>query len=244
MADEQKKNDPTEKAIETAEKATGENFDKERQRADQAEANVRKLAQDKVQLTGQLATLQSTVQQQQNQLAELSSKKQTFDSIPEINIESASLEDVVKAVSAAKQIIATQAQEITKLSKKAEAYERNEIGKTETEQRNKILDEVCGELEQEFGAGLRNEAIKFMQQMNEEQGPPENSAKATLRLRNCFKKAKDARDADKKKPADKKTNVPPGEGGGRSSFGSSKFKKGSLKEVLAQARQAAGAAKD
>ena len=231
-------------AIKTAEKADGEQFNKERQRADQAEANVRKLLNERNQLTSQFTTLQSQIQQQQQELQKLSSTKQVLDEIPEIDAETASVEDLVKVAAAMKKTITAQAKKLASLEGKARQFENLETNRAAQSERNGILEEVCAELETEFGAGLRNDALKIMAQINEEQGPPANSAKATLCLRTCFKQAKEARiEAENKTTEKKKSNIPPGEGGGHSSFKSQKFTKGSLKEVYAQAKKIAGAGK-
>jgi len=234
-----KKEDLTQKAIETAEKATGD-WDKERQRADQEAANVRKLIAERNQLNMQLATLQSQMAAQQAEIQKLSSTKQVFEEIPEVDASEADSETLAKAINAAKKIISVQAEKLAQLENKAQQYEQLESSRSVQQERQAILEKVCSKLEAEFGAGLRNEALALMQKINQEEGAPENSAEATLRLRDCFKKVKESRDAEKRKVD--KSHVPP-DGGGKSSFSSLKFKKGSLKEVLAQARQMAGAGK-
>jgi uncharacterized protein (DUF3084 family) len=228
-----------EKAIQEAEKADGQ-WDKERQRADQAEANFRKAQAEKDKLNAQMEQMQQQYQQQRNQLAELNAQSQATksitDSLPDIDPENADIEDIAKAVSASRRIIAEQAKEVAALKAKASQYEqettRERQQREERERRNQTLNEICTDLEEEFGSGLRNDAIKLMEKMNEEQGLPSNSAKAVLRLRNCFKKAKE--DKGKNTDTAKVLMTDTGGGGGRPVFGNPNIKKGSLDDVAGQ----------
>jgi len=229
-----------EKAIKEAEKADGE-FDKERQRADQAEANFRKVQVEKQQVLAQMTQLQQQFEQQQKQLAELNAQseasKSIADSLPDINIEDATIEDVAKVVTVSKKIIAEQAKELASLKTKASQYEqesaKERAEREARERRNQVLNDVCTELEEEFGSGLRNDAIKLMEQMNEEHGLPENPAKAVLRLRKCFKTVKENKKTNKT-DTDKPLVTDTGGGGERPAFGNPEVKKGSLEEVSAQ----------
>lgn len=228
------------KAIKEAEKADGQ-WDKERQRADQAEANFHKAKAEKDQIGSQLTQLQQTISQQQQQIAELSAQntatKSIADSMPDIDIENATIEDVAKVVSASKKIIAEQAKQLANLNTKASRFEQESVrertDREAAERRNQVLNEVCSELEEEFGAGLRNDAIKLMEKMNEEQGLPTSSAKATLRLRQCFKKVKEGNE-DKKSDKGKPVITDTGGGGSRPTLGNPNIKKGSLEDVSAQ----------
>lgn len=234
-------NEIRDKAIKEAEKADGE-FDKERQRADQAEANFRKARVEKQQVSAQMTQLQQQFEQQQRQLAELNAQseasKSIAESLPDINIEDATIEDVAKVVAASKKIIAEQAKELASLKTKASQYEqesaRERQDREARERRNQVLNDVCTELEEEFGSGLRNDAIKLMEQMNEEHGFPENPAKAVLRLRKCFKTVKDNKKVGNKTNTDKHLVTDTGGGGERPAFGKPEIKKGSLEEVSAQ----------
>jgi len=230
-----------EKAIQEAEKVDGE-FDKERQRADQAEANFRKAQAEKQQMSTQMSQLQQQFEQQQRQLAELNAQskasKSIAESLPDINIEDATIEDVAKVVAASKKIIADQAKELASLKTKANQYEqesaKERAEREARERRNQVLNDVCAELEEEFGSGLRNDAIKLMEQMNEEHGLPENPAKAVLRLRKCFKTVKDKKASNKETNPNRHLITDTGGGGERPAFGNPEVKKGSLEEVSAQ----------
>jgi len=235
-----------EQTIKEVEKKDQE-FDKERQRADQAEANFKKAQAEAKQKAEQLAQLQAKIEQQQQQLAELQAKNnatQEIDQlIPEINPDEASFEDLTRAVLAAKKVISEQAKKLASLETVASQYQQ-ETAKERQEReaqarRNAILEEVCNDLEREFGAGLRNDAIKLMEQINAKKGIPSNPAKAVLRLRDCFKRAKAARD---RSPQDMHAHVATdvGGGGGRPSLGGAKIQKGSLDEVYQQYARASG----
>ncbi len=229
------------KAIKEAEKADGQ-FDKERQRADQAEANYRKTAAEKEQMTSQVSQLQQQLAEQQRQFAELNAQSQASKSIeialPDINLEDATIEDVAKVVAASKKVIAEQAKQLAALNAKASRFEQRTAEEEAKLQRNKVLNDVCEDLEGEFGAGLRNDAIKLMEKMNAEQGLPANPAKAVLRLRQCFKLAKEDKASGKDK--DKPLITDTGGGGDRPGFKKPQIQKGSLEEVSAQYAKAYG----
>jgi len=228
--------DLKQEAVETTEKKST-NWDKDRQRADQEAANVRKLLAEREQLRSQLTTLQSQLAEQQAAIQKLSTTKQVFEEIPEVDANEADPEVIAKAINTAKKLFAAQGAKIAEFENKVKYYEQIEMNRVAQAERQAILERVCSKLEAEFGAGLRNEALELMNKINQEEGAPENSAEATLRLRDCFKKIKEKRDAENRKA--KQSLIPP-DGGGKSSFTSLKFKKGSLKEILAQARQLAG----
>jgi hypothetical protein len=227
-------------AIADAEKAKAE-FDKDRQRADQAEANFRKAQAEKEHAMSQMSQLQQQMDAQQKQFAELKAQsdasKSVTDALPDLNEES-SIEDIAKVVSASKKIIAEQSRELASLRTKASQNEQETVKEKQereaSERRNQVLNDVCADLEEEFGAGLRNEALKLMEKMNDEVGLPTNPAKAVLRLRTCFKKVKESKKTDEKKTPAKVPVTDTGGGGSRPSFGNPKIKKGSLSDVSAQ----------
>ena len=235
--------DATEKAIQEAEKAASE-FDKDRQRADQAEANLRKAQAERDKLNSHLDEMQDRMKQQAEQMSQLTSQKQASDNIsemiPDIDVDEASLEDIAKVINSTRSIITTQAKELAELKSKASRYEQEtaqqKAQRLEAERNNKILNETCNDLEEEFGAGLRNEAIKLMEQQVAENGRPANQAKAVLMLRKCFKQVS-------RQKTSPDTSRPPvtdtGGGGGRPSLEQPKIKKGSLEEVVEQYKKAA-----
>jgi hypothetical protein len=240
LNDKEVKDQANANAIADAEKAKAE-FDKDRQRADQAEANFRKAQAEKEHATTQLSQLQQQMDAQQKQLAELKAQgeasKSIADNLPTLT-EDATIEDIARVVTASHKIIADQAKELAALKTKASRYEE-ETGKERQERearerRNKVLEEVCTELEEEFGAGIRNDALKLMEKVNEEQGLPVNPAKAVLRLRQCYKKVSEDKTTETKKATIKAPVTDTGGGGSRPSFGNTKIKKGSLSDVSTQ----------
>ena len=213
-------------------------FDKERQRADQAEANLRKIKAEKEAANANLAQMQSRISEQQAKIDELSAKssasKTIADKMPTVSVDDASAEEIAKAVNAAKEIIAEQAQELAALKAKTTNYEKTtyerEMAKQTQERNNSVLNKVCEELEREFGTGLRNDAIALMEQKNSEQGDPDSAALAVLRLRDCFKAVKKSKTSDNKPPISDT-------GSSRVSLSGVKLKKGSLAEVSAQMKK-------
>lgn len=222
-------------------------FDKERQRVDQERANVERLKAERATLRDELSLARKEQAAQAAKIAELTStieaKKSVVEAFPDIDPEEATVDDVAKALQATKKIIADQAYQLAELRSKTESQTQRQVAE---EQRRKqqeaddaLLADVCSELEEEFGAGLRNEAIKLMEAENAEKGLPANAAKAVLRLRKCFRKASEHAES-KSKSRSKETPAPVDSGGGgyRPSFGVPEIKEGSLDEVSLQYRKA------
>lgn len=236
-------NEIRDKAIQDAEKAEA-GFDKEKQKLEIAEANFRRAKAEKEQMSTQMQQMQQQFEQQQKQIAELSAQRSAdssiADQLPDINVEDASIEDVAKVMAASKKIIAEQARKLASLETKASNYEqesaKEKAERQDRERKNQILNEVCSDLEEEFGSGLRNDAIKLFEKITEEQGAPENPAKAVLRLRKCFKQVKDTKATKGSRPLITDT----GEGGNRPTFSNPKIKKGSLDDVADQYAKVGG----
>jgi chromosome segregation ATPase len=235
------KDTPIEAAIKDADKAEKE-FDKDRQRADQAEANFRKAKAERDKLNSELESQRQKAQELEAQIKELqagkAAEKDVADLIPEIDPENASVEDYGKAMRQMRVVIANLNKKLAQVETKGDQSEaarkkEREIA-AEQEQRNKTFNKVCDRLEKKHGPGLRNRAIELMEQRVATEGDPENQAEATLMLDDCFAEAKTEA---AKKPKDKKVVTDTG-GGGRVSFGNVQIKKGSLDEVFEQFERA------
>jgi len=98
---------------------------------------------------------------------------------------------------------------------------------------NAAYDEILTDLDAEYGADCRNEAIKAFEALNEKgEVPTGKPAKATRMLEKCYKDAKALK--DKETPA-KKTDLDIGGGGGVSETLTGKeIKEGSLDDVAKQ----------
>jgi Rad3-related DNA helicase len=213
-------------------------YTKEQQMIDQEKANAKRAREEAAALRQQLADQQAQSTELRKQFNDLSAQvnagKSVADALPEIDPENASVADLAGAIKKASQIIADQAKELATLKNTARTYAEesaaDKAARRAKEQADAVLNEVCDELEKEFGAGYRNEAITLMKQKNEELGTPSNPAKAALRLRDCYREIKTQKDKNK----GSKVNTDTGGGGYRPDMGQKPLKKGSLDDVAAQ----------
>lgn len=217
-------------------------FDKDRQRADQAEASLRRTSSEKRQLEDALRQSQEQYNDLQRQLEELKAVKgaesEADELIADIDPENSTLEDyagalkkmgtMVRGLNKKLAEVKTMAERNVSESKAERQQRKEEAAKNET------FNRICTRLEKKHGPGLRNRATELFQQRVEAEGRPDGPAEATLLLDECFASAKD----ETKKPADKKQKdtVPTDTGGGtyRSPSDRSRVKKGSLDEVASQ----------
>ena len=216
-------------------------FDKEKQRADQAEANFRKEREQReamqANLEAQVAESNRLKQQLEELSAQVNAKKSVENELPEIDVENASVEELAHALARTRKLIVDQTKKIATLETVASAVKKNseatEAQQREAGRKQKILNELCDDLEAEYGKGLRNEAIELMQKKNDELGLPTSPAMAARRLEKCFKEIADSKKG-KKKNDTRDPLVDPGHGGGRPRYGTMKLKKGSLDDVADQ----------
>lgn len=232
-------------AITDAEKAEKE-FDKDRQRADQAEANFRKAKAEKERLDTELESQRQKAAELQAQIDELkagkNAEKDVVDQIPDIDPEKATVEDYGKAMKQMRTVIAGLTKKLAQVETKGQQSEserqREKLAAREKADRDKTFEDLCRELDEEFGPGLRNDAIKKMEERVAAEGEPSNAVKATLIFRKCYAAAK--AEAEQGKAKDKSKRIIPTDtgGGGRTRFGSVQIKKGSLDDVVAQFERA------
>jgi hypothetical protein len=226
--------------------AAAREFDKDRQRADQAEANFRKEKAKAEQATAQLAEMQAKQVDLQKKVNELTAGKDAEEAqiLPDFDPENMSGDEVAAALPQVAKVVKALNAKIAKLEAQAQNIEtdrQREREQTQAEQqKNELFQKVCTKLETKHGAGLRNRAIELMNQHIESEGAPATQAEGTLLLDECFEQAKkEAKD----KPASKKKSDTPtdtGGGGARPTFRNVQIKKGSLEEVAAQYDRAAG----
>jgi len=213
-------------------------FDKERQRADQAEANARKAREELNARNQELDKLRTEQEELRSQLGELTTKKDAATGIasliPDVSPDDANAEDLANANTALKKVLTDIAQEVASLKSKTEKSEKQQTEaarRAEIEKRqNETLNRVCTEFESEYGKGTRNAALKLMSDMNEQQGEPDSPADAFLRLRSCFKTVSEKKASGHDLDAD--TDL--GGGGGRPLISPKTVKPGSLDDVASQ----------
>ena len=238
-----KQTDAMDKAIADGEAAAKE-FDKDRQRADQAEASLRKTQAERDQLNGQLAEMQAKHEELTARMAELTAGKNAEADIalPEIDPETMTGDEIAQVLPQITTVIRQLNADLATVRTKAEqlaAERQQEQQRTREEtQKNATFRKVCRRLEGKYGAGLQNRAIELMEGRIEAEGAPPTQAEATLMLDECFAAAKtEAATKQPGKGSEPKASGPPtdtGGGGTRPRFGNVEITPGSLDGVAAQ----------
>jgi hypothetical protein len=247
-ADKTKK-DAEDSALSDAEK-TEQEFDRNRQKADQELANkvkehptYKRVAAEKVQLSATLDDMRAKQEQLRQEIQQLKAskdaEKEASDNLPDIDLANATVEDYGKAIQKMATVIKGLNKELAVVKTKthqseAERQQEKQAAK-EQKDRDDTLSTVCTILEKKHGAGLRNRAIQLMDERIKSEGGPATTPEATLMLEECFESAKTERkESEKKDGSRKKTLVTDTGGGGRSRFGTVQIKTGSLDDVAAQ----------
>lgn len=211
--------DPVDKAITDAEKKELEDnpeFEKTRQRADQEAANAAKARERAAEAEGNLDSARSENEQLKEQLAEAEAKAAEAG-IEDVELDEADYEGtdlaLVKAIKGLNDKIGLKDKEIKGLKDLGKKYEQQEQGKAAQNASQVEYDELLSGLDEDYGVDCRNAAVKAFQQLRDEgkilKGSP---AKATRLMEKCYKDARKAKDAAKKK--DKSLNLDTGSGGG------------------------------
>ena len=224
-------------AIEDGEKAELENneeFEKTRQRADQEAANAAKARERATQAESENETLKE-------QLVAAKAKADEAG-IEDVELDESNYQDtdlaLVKSIKALNKKIDAKDSRIAGLEKKAAGYEEQLQKEANETARNSIYEGLLTDLDLEYGADCRNEAVNKFQTLNTEGKVPKgNPTKATRIMEKCYKEVKAAKAANKK---DKPLSLDSGSGGGSAlNLSSVEIKEGSLDEVAAQYAAAA-----
>lgn len=232
------------KAAEAVEEAKRqEDFNKERQRADQEAANAHRAREAGKQAEQQVTELQSEHEKMRSELDELRGKvaDQSVD-LREEDYEDGDVK-LVKAIKglenkleANNKLVADKLADLDKT--KADILTERKATAAQTA-RDKIYNELLTDLDEEHGPQHRNAALKaFDVLITEGKVQPSNPTMATRALDKCYKQAKAAAKED---PNKNKDDMPldRGGGGGSPNLSGVKLKAGSLAEVSAQLRAAA-----
>lgn len=216
-----------------------QDWDKTRQQADIERANAEKARAEVARTKSELEEARQQLAEQKQQLEALNAKESATKSvdelIPDLNDDDITFESLAASLRSSKQLIKSQAEQIAELKNTASRYQQSKAQEEAKKSAEALLNKVCSEFDEEFGAGLRNDAIRLMEQKTKENGPV-YGAEAVLRLRSCYREVAKTKKKDTPKPNSQiKTDT--GGGGGRPSIGEAKIKKGSLKDVSAQLRK-------
>jgi hypothetical protein len=235
----------TDEEKEAAKKAE---FDKERQKVDQAESVARKAKAD-------LAATQTSLDAERQNAAELKQRLADAEAkasaagiakvpdLKESDFEGSDVE-IVKTVNALKEQVAQKDKDIAALNKIADDF--REDARKEQARRNSdaAFEELLSDLDTEYGADVRNDALERWEALREEGKIPKGKpAMATRLMTKCYREAKVAAEKAKKEKDEADTNVrlDSGSGGGQpGNLSGAKLKPGqSLDEAVKQLKTTA-----
>ena len=229
--------DATQTSAETstvkAEEKPKQEWDIERQRADQAEANYRKLQREK-------ADIEQKAQEAEKRIAEMESKINEFAKANDVNLDELESEFIDPTVY---KVIKNLQSKLSNLENIAETYRKTETDRQAKEReqqlevaKEKAKNEIIGDIESEFGSQFRNEALKRADEICNKRGyAPQDRYEAAKILRQCYKEISSQKTTTPKKaiPSDSgKTTV--------SASPKEDVKPGTLREVMSQLRAKAG----
>ncbi len=242
------KKDALDEAIKTGEEAAKtpeeqsaiDDARKAEQQLEQEQSNTRRANEAATQAQSALETANSENESLQEQLDDALAKASvagiTEVELNEDDYETATDKVLVKAIKNIEARQEAKDKEIAELKKKATAYEANAAKKEATEAGNAAYEELLTDLDGEYGADCRNEAVVAFNQLRTDGKIPQGRpAKATRAMEACYKAAKKAK--DKAKDESKKLNLDLDTGGGGGSAIDLKgveIKEGSLDDVDAQ----------
>lgn len=218
-----------------------EEFEKTRQRADQEAANARKAREELNETQEVLETARSENESLKEKLAEAESKA-VQAGIKDVELDESEYQGtdlaLVRAIKILNQKIDVKDKKIDNLEKKATGYEERERQEQAKIARNSVYEELLSDLDGEYGADCRNDAVKKFDELGKKGDIPKgNPAKAARIMEKCYKEVKTAKSKETKKSLPLDTGSG---GGGAPNLSGFKFKSGqSLDEAVAQYAAAA-----
>lgn len=224
--DSQPKKDTSQKASDTpkdeAKPDEKPEWDKERQRADQAEANYRK-ADEKVQAT------ESKLEVQANQIESMQKRLDQFAKDHEVDLNEAdpNMVDptVLKALKSMQVKIDAATERADRLEQAKDELAKDLKNQAQNARQEQAKSDIVSDIEEEFPAKFRNEAIRKANQIVTDRGyAPVDRYEAAKILRGCYK------ELAAPKTAPKKATVPTDTGGGGTPVVSDDDKPTTLKE--------------
>lgn len=148
---------------------------------------------------------------------------------------------LVRAIKNVEEKIDAKDKKIASLEKKASGYEDRDRKKQVESARSTAYEELLTELDGDYGADCRNDAVKKFNELCRSGGVPKgDTARATRVLERCYKEVKEAKPKGKKTPI----SLDSGAGGGSApNLAGADIKSGSLDEVAEQYGKALAAQK-
>lgn len=204
-----------------------EKWDKERQRADQAEAELGKATTERDDLSDELAETHTEIEGLKSQIAEIEAKSEKPDDFKTLDSE---LVDpaVAHNLKTLQDKLAKTEKQLTDQQAKIDTYEKQEAEKQKIQQHEETVEQILSLCDDDYGAKYRNAAIKLADEITAKEKRPKDFIAGLKLMKKCYKQVKEAED---KKTSDK--TVPTDSGGGDVPFDDTKLKTGSRQEVLA-----------
>ena len=206
-----------------------EKWSKEKQRADQAEANYKKLVTERDEIFSQLSTRDEKITALEQKMADLAEAKE----VPIEDLLDPDLVDAktIKTVSKMAKQIRDQEKSIKKLTDLADGFQKKAKDDKVKTEKDKTIEKILKPLDEEFGAKFRNSSKKLADSLVDEgkERQPQDVIEAMALMRKCYK-------IKQKEAEDKKETVQTDSGSSSVSFDDSlKDKKtGGRREILAE----------
>jgi hypothetical protein len=232
--------DPTEEVqdVQDTQEATVD-WDAERQRADQAEANFRKAQATKEEAERKAAEAETRVREAEEKARSLEDKMVKYADDRDIDLSNLDKdlvgENTINVLSAMQSKIDAANARVEQLQTLAKDYEKREEEKAQTAKKEQAKMAVVARVEQEFSPKLRNKALELAAKKCDARGyPPQSDLDAYLVLRDCYQEL--SSEAPKSKKA-----VATDTAGGKVAAAPQQddIKSGTLREVAAQVRKRA-----
>jgi hypothetical protein len=208
-------------------------WDKERQRADQAEANLRKSNARIADSDLKTQQLERTVSELQGQMNQIEAVKGL--DLAQLDPNEADVPEIVREYTKMSKALEDTTKKITALEQKATQYENDASMTRQEREKEDVIERICKPLDTKYGVSLRNEARRLAEEDCNVRG---FAAKDALEARDMLEKhyVTLSEEALKKKetaPSDS------GRGGSKVSFGDN-ITPGKLSDVMGQIRKEGG----
>lgn len=250
MDEENKTGDAT--SAETGDATAEGGWDKERQRIDQAEATVKKIATERQQLQEEVDVLTGQLEEQATGRKDLQDRLSKVEGLLQDKASEAKVDDLEqidpettdpRVLKVIRSLQTEQANLTKQLKVSGEKIQQLEEAKTtieKKEQQREIDDArerdkefLLSTLDDEFGAKYRTEAVKLAGKQVKELGEaPTGDLKIYLFMRNCYQQVKEKAEGKAGKADTEKVQVDSGSGG--VTFGDKQIEEGTGEQVLGQ----------
>jgi chromosome segregation ATPase len=222
-----------EKVVEEPKVDTKPEWDKERQRADQAEANLRKSQSRLNESDLKTQQLEKTVSDMQDKMSQIEAVKGL--DLTELDPDKADVPEIVREYSKMSKVLEETTKKLTALEQKANSYEKDAESSRQELRKEAVIERICKPLDKKYGVSFRNEAKKLAEDEVTERGySPEDALECSTMIEKYYIQLSE-------KAVVKKETTPSdnGHGGSKTTFGDN-IKPGKLNDVMGQIRKDGG----